>query len=166
MIIRGLGTRDAAVLQQCRLLGLEESPEAFLVTYGEVADTSLMQVASELQDPDIHYVGAFDDDGPLLGFMRYVRFRRQARRHVAEVRSVFVRTSARGGKIASNLLRRLIDDARAAGIESLILAVLADNDAARRLYESCGFRLHGSEPRAVKKGTAYTDQALYSLELR
>jgi len=165
MLIRTLLKEDAPSLQECRLRGLEESPEAFLVTLGEVADTPMSIVEAELADDGIHYVGAFEGD-ELVGFMRYVRFQRQARRHVAEVRSVYVQASARGNKVGSRLLRRLVEDARAAGIESLILAVLADNAAARRLYESCGFRLHGIEPRAIRKGGSYTDQALYSLELR
>jgi L-amino acid N-acyltransferase YncA len=165
MLIRTLGTADAVLLQACRLQGLVESPEAFLVTLGEVADTPLSQLEAELHDDGICYVGAFNDDG-LVGFMRYLRFQREARRHVAEVRSVYVSKSARGQGIGARLLQRLIGEAKVAGIETLILSVLEDNLPARRLYESCGFRLHGTEPRAVKKGDNYLGQSLYSLDLR
>ena len=72
----------------------------------------------------------------------------------------------RGQKLGSRLLQQLAADARAAGIESLVLAVLADNAAARRLYEACGFTLYGTEPRAIRKPAGYTDQALYALDLR
>jgi L-amino acid N-acyltransferase YncA len=164
VLIRALARRDAAELQRCRLHGLRESPEAFLVTYDEVANTPLSQVVSDLLDADIHYVGAFDGEA-LVGFMRYVRFSREARRHVAEVRSVYVQSTMRGSGIGRRLLQRLIEDAKGAAIESLVLSVLADNLPARRLYEACGFRLYGTEARAIRKGASRIDQALYSLDL-
>jgi L-amino acid N-acyltransferase YncA len=164
MLIRKLEEKDASELQQCRLLGLQESPEAFLVAYSEVAGTPLPQVASELADQNILYVGAFFGE-ELVGFMRFVRFQRKARSHVAEVRSVYVKKALRGQGVGAGLLRCLIVDAKAAGIESLVLSVLADNSAARRLYESCGFELYGIEQRAIKKGERYIDQAQYLLNV-
>lgn len=164
MFIRKLEKDDARSLQSCRLLGLEESPEVFLATYDEVADTPLSAVESELVDQNICYVGAFSGEH-LIGFMRFVRFQRCARKHVAEVRSVYVKSALRGQQVGFHLLHHLIESARATGVESLILSVLADNAAARRLYESCGFQLYGVEPRAIKKGRNYIDQALYSLNL-
>lgn len=164
MLVRKLTADDAAVLQACRLFGLDESPDAYLATLAEVRQSPLSRLEGELRDDDIHYVGAFDGE-QMIGFMRYLRDPRQARRHVAEVRSVYVRGSARGRKVGSTMLRTLIDDARAAGIESLILAVLEDNAAARRLYESCGFRLYGMEPMAIRKAEGDIDQAHYHLHL-
>lgn len=164
MLIRQHEKGDARLLQACRLCGLEESPEAFLAAWDEVAGTPLSAVESELADPDIRYVGAFSGD-ELVGFMRFVRFQRRSRRHVAEVRSVYVKGAMRGQRVGSRLLRRLIEDARAEGVESLILSVLANNVGARRLYEACGFRLYGVEPGAIRKGDGHVDQALYSLDL-
>jgi len=164
MRIRKLEKSDARLLQSCRLLGLKESPDSFLALYHEVSGTPLPEVESELEDENIRYVGAFAGE-EIVGFMRFVRFQRSARRHVAEVRSVYVKKALRGQQVGSRLLDHLIEDARAAGIESLVLAVLADNAAARRLYESRGFRLHGMEPRGVKKERGDIDQALYSLDL-
>jgi L-amino acid N-acyltransferase YncA len=164
MLIRRLAREDATALQACRLFGLRESPEAFLVTHAEVSDTPLAKVEADLLDPDMCYVGAFEE-GALVGFMRFVRLERTARRHVAEVRSVYVKQSARGRKLGTHLLRQLLQEARAVGIESLILAVLEDNLPARRLYEGCGFRLYGAEPRAIRKDDRYLAQALYQLDL-
>lgn len=161
MLIRRLQQNDAELLHQCRLFGLNESPEAFLVSYGEVAETPLTQLAAELADPNIRYVGAFVD-AELVGFMRFVRFARISRLHVAEIRSVYVKKAQRGCGVGASLLRRLVEEAKVDDIESLILSVLADNVAARRLYESCGFESYGSEPRAIKKGERYIDLALYS----
>jgi ribosomal protein S18 acetylase RimI-like enzyme len=163
--LRRLVKEDAHILQSARLSALRESPEAFLVTHAEVAHTPLSQVEAELADPDICYLGAFSDGG-LLGFMRFVRFQRHSRRHAAEVRSVYVDSSARGQGIASSLLHELIREAKLAGLETLILSVLEDNQAARRLYESCGFQRYGQEPRAIAKGDARIDQVLYALDIR
>jgi ribosomal protein S18 acetylase RimI-like enzyme len=164
MLIRKLAKDDAAALQACRLFGLRESPDAFLVTLNEVSDTPIAQVEADLLDPDMCYVGAFDG-GELVGFMRYVRFARAARRHVAEVRSVYVKQAARGRKTGTKLLQQLQQEAKAAGLESLVLSVLEDNVAARRLYESSGFRLYGTEPRAIRKGDRTLAQSLYELDL-
>jgi L-amino acid N-acyltransferase YncA len=164
MLIRKLAKDDAAALQACRLFGLRESPDAFLVTLDEVSDTPVAQVEADLLDPDMCYVGAFDG-GELVGFMRYVRFARAARRHVAEVRSVYVKQAARGRKTGTKLLQQLQQEAKAAGLESLVLSVLEDNVAARRLYESSGFRLYGTEPRAIRKGDRTLAQSLYELDL-
>jgi len=164
MLVRKLHADDAAALQACRLFGLEESPDAYLATLAEVQASPLANLEADLRNEDIHYLGAFEG-GEMLVFMRYLRDPRHARRHVAEVRSVYVRGAARGRRIGSRLLRELIDDAKAAGIESLILSVLEDNTAARRLYESCGFLLYGMEPKAIRKAGGDIAQALYRLEL-
>jgi RimJ/RimL family protein N-acetyltransferase len=74
--------------------------------------------------------------------------------------------SVRGMGIGARLLRRLIQEAHSVGIESLVLSVLEDNAAARRLYESCGFRRYGQEARAIAKGERRIDQVLYQLDLR
>lgn len=164
ILIRKLGSGDARILQACRLAALQESPEAFVATYAEVKHTPVLALEAELDDADIHYVGAFVD-GRLVGFARCVRPVRKARRHTAEVRSVFVHTAHRGNHVATRLLAQLIADARAEGLETLTLLVLADNVAARRLYESLGFRPIGTEQRAVKRDHGYVDQVQYWLGL-
>lgn len=164
MLIRKLTEGDAQVLQACRLFGLEESPEAFLVSPAEVAATPLSAVEAELRDPNIHYLGALQGE-ELVGFMRYVRPNRISRRHTAEVRSVYVKKAVRGQQVGSRLLDQLIEHGRGEGLESLTLSVLANNDSARRLYRTRGFQLYGTEPRAIRKGEHYVDQEHYWLNL-
>ena len=164
MQIRPLTAEDAPVLRECRLRGLRESADAFLTTYDEARDTPLDAVRAELRNADIRYVGAFEGDD-LIGFMRFVRGERRARRHTAEVRSVHVRGDRRRRGVALALLRQLIRDATDAGLESLTISVLSNNAAARALYESAGFATYGIEPRAVKKGADYFDQVHLVLHL-
>ena len=163
--IRVLDAADAPALKACRVAGMRAAPDAFLSTADAVERTPLSRFEAELADPDIHYVGAFDDIA-LIGFMRYVRDARQARRHVAEVRSVLVAAAYRRRGIARRLLSRLVDDAAAAGIESLILTVVDGNAAALALYASTGFAVYGREPRAIRKGGSDHDHDQLYLQLQ
>jgi ribosomal protein S18 acetylase RimI-like enzyme len=44
--------------------------------------------------------------------------------------------------VGTDLLNRLFDSLRAAGHESVWLAVMADNDVGRSFYDKHGFELH------------------------
>ncbi|UWU58404.1 GNAT family N-acetyltransferase [Stenotrophomonas maltophilia] len=164
MLIRQLSADDAEILWQARLQALCESPAAFLSTLAEAQNDSAEVMRAQLADPGTRYFGAFID-GMLAGFLRYVRPMRMARRHTAEVHSVHVGTDHRGQGVARQLLLAAFAAARAEGIESLSLTVLADNTAARALYESLGFSVIGTEPRAVKHAGSYADIVSYWISL-
>ena len=51
------------------------------------------------------------------------------------------------------------------GIEQILLVVSADQQPAKRLYESFGFKYYGREERAQKIGRQYIDQYLMVLYL-
>jgi ribosomal protein S18 acetylase RimI-like enzyme len=57
-------------------------------------------------------------------------------------------------------LQLLLNEARGQTIEQVVLTVVADNDRARRFYQRWGFSVYGTEPRAIKVGAAYLDEAL------
>ena len=130
MLIRQLGADDADILWQARLQALGESPAAFLSTLAEAQNETADVMRIQLADPGTRYFAAFFG-GMLAGFLRYVRPMRMARRHTAEVHSVHVGTDHRGQGVARQLLLAAFASARAEGIESLTLTVLADNTAAR-----------------------------------
>lgn len=145
MLIRQLSAEDAEILWQARLQALCESPAAFLSTLAEAQNDSAEVMRAQLADPGTRYFGA-SIDGMLAGFLRYVRPMRMARRHTAEVHSVHVGAGHRGQGIARQLL----------------LAAFA---AARALYESLGFSVIGTEPRAVKRAGSYADIVSYWISL-
>lgn len=146
MLIRQLSAEDAEILWQARLQALCESPAAFLSTLAEAQNDSAEVMRAQLADPGTRYFGA-SIDGMLAGFLRYVRPMRMARRHTAEVHSVHVGAGHRGQGIARQLL----------------LAAFA---AARALYESLGFSVIGTDPRAVKRAGSYADIVSYWISLR
>ncbi|AVO29830.1 GNAT family N-acetyltransferase [Stenotrophomonas maltophilia] len=164
MIIRPLTEGDADILWVARLQALRESPAAFLSTLAEAAGDTAQVMRMQLTDPHIRYFGAFDQ-AQLAGFLRYVRPVRMARRHTAEIHSVHVDAAHRGHGIARQLFLAAFAAARADGIESLTLTVLADNAAARGLYESLGFTEFGIEPRAVKRDGRYVDMVSYGISV-
>ncbi|WP_401743847.1 GNAT family N-acetyltransferase [Stenotrophomonas geniculata] len=145
MLIRQLSADDADILWQARLQALRESPAAFLSTLAEALNDSAEVMRAQLADPGTRYFGA-SIDGMLAGFLRYVRPMRMARRHTAEVHSVHVGAGHRGQGIARQLL-------------------LAAFVAARALYESLGFSVIVTDPRAVKRAGSYADIVSYWISL-
>jgi RimJ/RimL family protein N-acetyltransferase len=51
-------------------------------------------------------------------------------------------------------------------LEQVLLGVGAHNVAAIQTYQKFGFELYGTEPRALKVGSAYVDEQLMILRLR
>ncbi len=78
---------------------------------------------------------------------------------------MYVHPRARGGRVGDALMRFLIAEARAQGIEQMILTVAAENSRARRLYERWGFSVYGTEPRAIKLADGYMDELLMQCRL-
>jgi RimJ/RimL family protein N-acetyltransferase len=64
----------------------------------------------------------------------------------------------------------VIEVACTRGVELLQLAVVSDNEPARRLYARLGFVEYGIEKKSLKQGGRYTDEVLmvkdFSLESR
>ena len=78
---------------------------------------------------------------------------------------MYVRPTARGGGVGDVLMDCLLAQARADGIEQMILTVAAENARARRLYERWGFSVYGTEPRALKLPDGYLDELLMQCPL-
>jgi L-amino acid N-acyltransferase YncA len=79
--------------------------------------------------------------------------------HVGEV-TIMVDVKCRGRGIGGRLLDEAIRQSKGK-FEMLRLYVLATNKVARHLYASRGFKLFGTEPRAVKRGSRYIDMEYY-----
>jgi len=84
----------------------------------------------------------------------------------AEILQLMVHPAARGRRLATMLLRALVQDARRHGVETLTLDVRGNNHAAMALYESEGFEVYGRLPDFVAVGDDRWDRVLYRLDLR
>ncbi|MGA2664165.1 MAG: GNAT family N-acetyltransferase [Nitrososphaerales archaeon] len=78
--------------------------------------------------------------------------------------SIALRSEHRGRGVGTALLGQALHRCRGR-FESVELAVLSNNLAARRLYERFGFKPFGVRARAVKRGERYFDEDLMALAL-
>jgi RimJ/RimL family protein N-acetyltransferase len=67
-----------------------------------------------------------------------------------------------GHGVGRGLVDALLAHARELGLELVVLTVTEGNSRAAQLYERCGFRSFGVEPRAIKvDGRAYAKNHMY-----
>ncbi|MCI3927673.1 GNAT family N-acetyltransferase [Paenibacillus sp. TRM 82003] len=163
MNIRVLLPADAASYQRLRLRALRECPSAFGSTYEREAAFTDAFVAERLQPTEGRFtLGAFEALGELVGIVTFVREGGAKTSHKGNVYGMYVAPERQGMGIGKSLLLELVRSARGlAGLEQLHLAVVSGNDAARRLYESAGFRVYGTEPNALQHdGTSYDEHLM------
>lgn len=85
--------------------------------------------------------------------------------HSAEMRKVMTHPDARGRGLARLVVRTLVHDAMAAGVEMLVLDARGNNHAALDLYASEGFTVYGRLPDIVAVGLERFDRVCLYREL-
>lgn len=78
--------------------------------------------------------------------------------HRGHVVAVYTRPEARGRGLFAQLMQRIEDQARGAGMIQLELDVGAENERARAAYERAGFTVTGGIPRALNHNGAIANQ--------
>jgi ribosomal protein S18 acetylase RimI-like enzyme len=155
--VRRLEAPDAEAYHALRLEGFTRNPLQFRVAREDESAFSLDTIRARLASAFV--AGGFDERG-LAGIGGLSRFEGAKLRHRALLWGMYLHDRARGRGLADELMRALLAEARVQGIEQVILTVAADNQRARHLYERWGFSVYGVEPRAIKTGDAYLDEAL------
>jgi ribosomal protein S18 acetylase RimI-like enzyme len=159
--IRRLTPSDAAAFRAVRLAALELAPEAFATQLEAEAARPLAHFAAIVRDAAVF---AAEHEGALVAIARLTPGKPPKETHKAAINGFFVRPGHRGRGIAGALMAALIEAAREK-YEHLTLGVVAENDAAIRLYRRFGFVEFGREPRARKSGAAYQDLVMMWLPL-
>jgi ribosomal protein S18 acetylase RimI-like enzyme len=155
MDVRRLTADDAPAYRALRLRSFREHPESFTTSAEELEAQPLADSAKRLTDPRLKFWGAFEG-GALCGSVGLELDGRVKNRHRGKVVGMYVPAEGAGRGIGRALLETLVADARASGLELLVLSVTQGNSRAAKLYERCGFRSFGIEPRAIKvAGRAY-----------
>jgi ribosomal protein S18 acetylase RimI-like enzyme len=155
--VRRLTATDAAAYQALRLEGFALHPLQFRVAPEDESGLSLQAVGERLAKA---FVGGGFHGDELMGIGGMTRFEGAKLRHRAVLWGMYVRERGRGHGLADELMRILLAEARSQGIAQVILTVAAENQRARRLYERWGFSVYGIEPRAIKEGHDFLDEAL------
>lgn len=155
--VRRLTATDAAAYQALRLEGFALHPLQFRVAPEDESHLSLQAVGERLATTFV--AGGFHDD-ELTGIGGLTRFEGAKLRHRALLWGMYVRERSRGHGLADELVRILLAEARSQGIAQVLLTVAAENQRARGLYERWGFAVYGIEPRAIKVGQEFIDEAL------
>ena len=149
--IRVVREDDWRVMRDIRLEALRESPAAFGSSYArEVVFTEagwrrrasghgFFAYLPDLDDLPVGLAGGIEEGAG-----------------TAQLVSMWVRPQARGRKVGAALVMAVVDWARGRGLSQLNLWVTDSNQAARALYERCGFTPTGQH-QPLPSGPAHTE---------
>ncbi|KAI1130750.1 acyl-CoA N-acyltransferase [Nemania abortiva] len=136
----------------------EDLAEFLAITYVESV------VLADLKDPSIETWAARDSAGKVLGMVQLVRGLTEPcvpgdPQHHAELRRLYVDTSAHGRGIGSKLIAAVEKQARAEGCKQLWLTVWENNNGAEKLYLKLGYKRVGATD-FLTGGCVQTDYVL------
>jgi ribosomal protein S18 acetylase RimI-like enzyme len=154
--IRLLTCCDAPAYRDIRLEGLCQNPEAFASAFEDEQDRSLDWFKELLTLSQIF--GAFLAQR-LVGVVGLRSHADAKLRHKAMIWGMYVRHEARQYGIGERLIDAAVVHA-SSHVEQLQLAVVTENEAARRLYAKAGFIEYGYQINALKHGARYYDDIL------
>ncbi|WP_127534741.1 GNAT family N-acetyltransferase [Paenibacillus kobensis] len=167
MEIKLLDIGDAERYRELRIQSLRENPEAFLTTLEIQLAKTIEQVRDNLIPVNGKFtLGAFELH-ELVGMVTFVRESHPKTMHKGNLLAMYVSPEYRGHGIGKALVQELVSRAaQLDGLEQINLTVIANNDAAKRLYASVGFEVYGTERNAMKEGGQYWDDEFMVLRLK
>ena len=163
--IRRLGVEDASALVALRREALETEPLAFAASAADDAALMIESVRAFLGTPDTQAVyGAFDGSR-LVGMIGLFKATRLKQCHKAMIWGMYVQPHHRRAGLGHALLNGAIEQARTWSVEQLQLSVAEPAAAAKHLYEAAGFRVWGTEPRALHWNGRFVTEHHLALDL-
>jgi ribosomal protein S18 acetylase RimI-like enzyme len=160
--IRRLMPQDAGLYREIRLEALQLSSEAFGSSFEYEGAQPLDFFREAVMKANIF--GAFLETA-LVGVAGFRAQLGAKQAHKGLLWGMYVRPAARGTGAGKSLVRAVLDHARER-VELVQLTVVSDNEAAQRLYRSCGFVAYGHEVHALKQGGRYYDELLMAVALK
>lgn len=167
MHIKPLTAAHAAPYRALMLHAYAHEADAFTSTAQERESLPLAWWQQRLADPDgLHTVHGALDGTTLAGTVALEYSVRHKTRHKAQLVAMVVQSAYRGQGIGRALVQAALAGARArGGIAVVTLSVTEGNHAAIGLYQGCGFRAYGTEPRAVRTPHGDLAKVLMQCEL-
>lgn len=161
LLVRRLTAADAAAYRDLRLQALQNAPTAFGSSY----EAESRQTVADFEGwMTRSYIAGAWLGGVLVGSASFFRLDSAKAAHRGNIWGVYVHPDARGHGVARALMTDVLAFARTQ-VQQVHLAVVTDNDSARKLYEHLGFVTYGTEPRALFVDGRYYDEHLMVLRL-
>jgi ribosomal protein S18 acetylase RimI-like enzyme len=159
MNIRRLAEADWEAYRAIRLEALQVAPEAFGSDFDDESKRPDEFWKARLTGGDDRFMlGAFAGQ-ELVATAGFARETRRKTRHQGTIVGVYVAPAYRGRGIASAMMEAMLSEVRRLeDLEQVTLCVVTENVVARELYLRLGFRVFGTELRALKLGDRYLDE--------
>lgn len=168
MDIRLLDASDAKKYWDLRLEALKQNPEAFATSYEEAISRGnpVEGVAKNLSKEGSFTFGAFQNN-ELIGVVTLLQEAPLKLRHKANILAMYVNPKMRGLGVGNEILVEAINHAKSIKtIENLNLTVVTTNESAKKLYSKLGFKVFGTEKRALRINDNYFDEEYRVLYLK
>ncbi|RSK26580.1 GNAT family N-acetyltransferase [Bacillus sp. HMF5848] len=151
---------DAKQYWDLRLEALDQNPEAFATSYEEAIqrENPIDGVAKNLTNEGNFTFGSFKNE-ELVGVVTLLQETPIKLSHRANILAMYVSPKMRGEGIGEKLLLEAIEQAKSINsIEKINLTVVTTNERAKKLYEKLGFKVFGTEIKALKINENYYDE--------
>jgi ribosomal protein S18 acetylase RimI-like enzyme len=166
LVIRKISKAEIQEYRELRLCGLRDHPEAFGESADAFSERSLADIEEKLhhsEQKNGFILGGFID-GKMVGIVGLGRETGAKSEHRASLWGMYVLPPCRGTGIGRRLIEELIAEAkRIPGLKQVHLAVTIGNDSAFKLYQRLGFKIYGTDPRALRIDSKYYDEYLLAL---
>ena len=161
MKIRMLTQEDWQPWKLLRLEALKNSPERFGSSYEEEVNWPDIDFQNSLTKSDIFEVFV---DNSLVSCAGFYSLNSAKTKHRGVIWGMYTRPECRGQGIASALIQTIINHAKSR-VTQLHLTCVTSNLGAVAFYQKQGFKIYGTEPRALKIGDTFFDEHLMILDL-
>ena len=150
-----------------RLTALKTNPEAFGSTYEREKQFSIERIKQRILPSEKRItLGAFNERNMLIGIVTFLRETNTKMQHKGHVLGLYVMADNRGQGVAKRLLVETIELVKKwDGLEQINLTVVSTNLSAIQVYSKLGFKVFGTELKAMKYENQYFDEHLLVLFL-
>jgi len=161
MKIKLLTADDWKIWKKLRLEALQDSPMSFGSSYEEELHWPDLEVQNELNKSNIF--GAFVDD-MFVASAGFYTLNSMKTKHRGIIWGMYTHPEYRKQGIASALIQAVVTHAKS-HVNQVHLTCVTNNLAAIQFYLRHGFKIYGTEPRALKIGDTFFHEHLMILEL-